>query len=269
MQQFSVPVNLEQAPVYVDPSIIHSLVHRLHAYRKCFTGSQFVEQVMELGKMAEEERLGDPSSQVTLSDSLQPYTEAYATQLGHFLLRKGLLVCLMEEWEDSQNGGEDGKLESQSSVRLNAVNTSKHLTERDKSTGSSASNSSLLERSTTSTTFVQENPPRQFKNSHQCLYRFMDMEDSTNGPVFRRVEVLSATAKDSQTQSSQSPTSQGARMTEFEQSKYGTLFLILDVLQQRAYKDRTARDYLTKLNVVRVLEQKREMDLPCSKIFRV
>ena len=225
---------------------------------------------MELGKTAEEERLGDPSSEVTPSDSLQPYTEAYATQLGQFLLRKGLLVCLMEDWEDSHNGGEDEKLESQSAERLNAVNTCKHFTERSKSLGSSASSVSLLERSTTSTSFMpQDNIPRQFKNSHHCLYRFVDMEDSSNGPIFRRVEVLSATAKDSQIQSSQSPPSQSMRMSEFEQAKYGTLFLILDVLQQRARKDHTAREFLTKLNVVRVIEQKREMDLPCSKIFRV
>ena len=250
----------------MDPPIIHSLMHRLHAYRKCFTGSQFVEQMMELGKTAEEERLGDPSSEATPSDSLQPYTEAYATQLGQFLLRKGLLVCLMEDWENSQYGCEDAKLESQSTVRLNAVNTSKHLTEGGKSIGSSPSSSSLLERSTASTSsLTQENPSRQFKNSHHCLYRFVDMEDSTSGPIFCRAQVISAIAKNSQTQSP----SQGMRMSEFEQARYGTLFLILDVLQQRARKDGAAREFLTKLNVVRVIEQKKEMNLQCSKIFRV
>lgn len=225
---------------------------------------------MELGKTVEEERLGEPPSEVSPSYSLQPYTEAYATQLGQFLLRKGILVCLMEDWEDIRNGSGDGRLESHSSVRLNAVDTSKHLTERDKGGGPSpASSSSLLEQSTTSTSSpIQDNTSRQFKNSHHCLYRFMDMEDSTSGPIFRRVQVLSATVKHSETPSPQSP-SLGTRMSEFDQAKYGTLFLILDVLQQRARRDHTARDFLARLNVIRVIEQRREMDVPCSKIFRV
>ena len=264
---------MDQSPVPLTSQIIHDLSLKLHTYRKCFTGEEFVAGLIQLGEDLDSETTEqrDLRPNETPSDRVVTYTVTSSVQLGQYLLDEGILICLLD-YANSRTGT---PLEPSSPERMNAIRTSQHNTVNEErpitphlSSNENRSDSHGSFYSTESSSPPTPNPqPPQFKNKSNCWYRFADLEDSVTGSFFHRAQILSMSNHQISSQQRRSP--DGIQVSEFDQARFGTLFLMLDVLQQRARKDRQAKQFLQRPNVIMVAQQRTGNDISCFKIFRI
>ena len=264
-------ISLDQSPVAIEPQVIYELSKRLHTYRKCFTGTEFVETLTELGQQYEEDTQDELThSNQTPTHRLVNYNIPYAKEVGQYLLREGILICLYNY--QTRNGLESSNttLESASASRLNAIDTTFHgdlITERPVSL--SPGGSSTTPSSDVSSPVSDNIPtpvPAQFRSSDQSYYRFTTFEDSPTGSFFQRSQILSCTTT---TTTSSSRAENRMSISDFDRARFGTLFLILDVCQKRARKDKEAKNFLSQNETVRISNQRTGNNISCSKIFRI
>ena len=99
----------------MDSGVLHALRAQLHTYKKCFTGKEFVDKILEMGRqfesMSENPSEADTDSQVpqgensrnssrlsarVISSTGQPivYTVQYATEVAQYLLNERILLPL-------------------------------------------------------------------------------------------------------------------------------------------------------------------------------
>ena len=260
-------VSLDQSPVPIEPNVIHELSNRLHTFKKCFTGSEFVHALVEIGQTVEEKGTDSTTSgeyQDTPTDRLVVYSITYATRLGNYLLSQDILICLYSSNVDLDPTSTEG-LESASCERLKAMNTTQHgdmkitIPDEIRSTSTSAF-SSTSSYSTGGTPSIE---PVRFHNSPHCYYRFTDIEDNTTGSFFQRAQILSSCIRTPRRLDGR------VQVSEFEQARFGTLFLILDVCHMRSNKDNEAKRFLQLHNVIMISEQRTGNNISCHKIFRV
>ena len=130
-------LDLSRTPVQLDSSVIHTLHSQLHTFKKCFSGKEFVEQLLKLGRETEAMRQSSsepttPSPQISLqlrspktgkrhiynsptSSGASPrifYTVHYAKEVGQFLLREQILLplpSLRQQSFDSDDDEEEGE----------------------------------------------------------------------------------------------------------------------------------------------------------------
>ena len=230
---------------------------------------------MELGREGELEEQNSSSTHsndTPTTASLVSYDIPYAIKLGQYLLKEGILVCLFNY--ESRNGllnstTTSTAMESTSSSRLRAIDTSLHggMSSRDGHTPSSpdcsaASGSSTPESYGGGAERVPTPEPPQFKNSSQLYYRFTDIEDGPTGSFFQRAEILAATPTTNKVENRM-------HISDFDQARFGTLFLILDVCQNRSKSDRRAKDFLQQNETIRISNQRTGNNISCFKIFRI
>ena len=137
LQKFAMSrLDLSKAPVPLDPAVVHTLHSQLHTFKKCFTGKDFVEQFLKLGREAEAGR--QSSSEPTTPSPRLPtfqrspvigghfnssatgprivYTVQYAKDVGKFLLAEKILLPLPGPWQgfgDSEGEEEEGEEEEE------------------------------------------------------------------------------------------------------------------------------------------------------------
>ncbi|CAI8010058.1 hypothetical protein GBAR_LOCUS6673 [Geodia barretti] len=112
-------LDLSRTPVQLDPGVIHTLHSQLHTFKKCFSGKEFVEQLLKLGRETEATRQNSsepttPSPQIAFqqrsprtgnrhiynsptTSGASPrifYTVHYAKEVGQFLLSELILLPL-------------------------------------------------------------------------------------------------------------------------------------------------------------------------------
>jgi len=108
-------LDLSRSPIPVDSGVLHALRAQLHTYKKCFTGKEFVDRILEMGRLYEATSRNpsevDSDSQVPQGESSrnssrlsgrvigstgQPivYTVQYATEVAQYLLNERILLPL-------------------------------------------------------------------------------------------------------------------------------------------------------------------------------
>ena len=234
----------------------------MHSIRKCFSGSEFVEAVVQIGQDKQEE-LTAPTSETG-----QPlaYNYSYATEVGQHLLNERILVCVLQHHVDPVLNG----LESSSTERMHAIDTTFHSSTEyqhhsPSSTSSTHSIGSIRDGEDAATS------RRVFQNSHQSLYRFVDMEDRESGFVFHSMQVLTAALSNSNLPNSNQPEMRrrGNEMSEFDQARFTTQVMIADILQQRVRNDKLAKTFLASPHVVQVLQRAELTDQQAYKLIRI
>ena len=238
----------------------------LHGERKCFTGKQFVEKLIEIGQQIDEghtEPIATHPSDTPTNAHLVNYSIPYAIKLGQYLLKEDILVCLYNY--ESRNGLENSTttctMESSSASRLQAIDTTLHGDMSSRNNQVPSPESSTPDSYSSQERVPTPQPP-EFKNSSNCYYRFANIEDGPAGSFFQRAQILSAT-----------PTTVTAenrmQISDFDQARFGTLFLILDVCQSRSKTDRLAKNFLLRNETVRISNQRTGNNISCSKIFHI
>lgn len=251
---------MSTCPVPITSQVLNLLNIQLHTFRKCFTGKEFVDKLIKLGQETE---LSNGSSSESPSSSGKEggvsYTGTSAVQLGQYLLNEGILICLLNYHNDRST-----PLESSSSERINAVNTTKHATvlEEERPPPSPIRPGSHLSDSTTLSPTPPPSQPPQFQNRPDCWYKFSDLEDSLEGSFLKRAQILSVCSRPPNR-----PEQNG--LSDFEQARLGTLYLLLDVFHIRSRKDSQAKRFLQQPNVILTSQQRTANNIPCYKIFRI
>ena len=299
---------MSRAPVVVDTGLLHALRTRLHTYRKCFSGKEFVDRIVEMGRQGEthsgagslgnspildpqgeDSRLqhGKLTTQV-ISPTGQPivYTVHYATEVAQYLLSERILIPLPDIFSASlitppgTSSDDDGRrtpAEGESSLDFSTerarevehsrsfrvtggisfISRSPHLSPA-RSRQLHASGRSAINPERDAATAVP-----LFSYSSQVLYKFADAEDVENSPLYQS-QILSASVYQ-QLQNS----SDGDETVEFHRARYGTLFLVYDLLLQRARKDKIAKQFLQSPWALTVAEQRRQLDINCDQVFKM
>ncbi len=64
-------------------------------------------------------------------------------------------------------------------------------------------------------------------------------------------------------------TNNGDEFLEFHRARYGTVFLVLDLLAQRVRKDRRAKEFYQSPRASAIILQRRQNDTSCDQIFKM
>ena len=284
----------------VDTEVLHALRTRLHTYKKCFSGKEFVDRIVEMGRQGETHSgagslgsspIPEPQGQGSrlqrgrlttqvISPTGQPivYTVHYAKEVAQYLLNERILLPLPDISDageitplglssEDEGGRMTGERESSLSIdRARAVDASRSL---QVAGGSSVSPhlSPIRTRpfgmGTTSRNFERDAAAIPvFSYSSQVLYKFADAEDVENGPLYQS-QILSASVHHQQN------SNDGDETIEFHRARYGTLFLVYDLLLQRVRKDRVAKQFLQSPRALTVAEQRRQLDINCDQVFKM
>ena len=131
-----------------------------------------------------------------------------------------------------------------------------------------------------STVSVHAHTVTQFAYTTEQLYKFADPEDfeeSMSAELFS--ENLSITLSHRQSEQplqqpppalpSVSSAAVNGTLSDFHLARYGTLFLLCDLLGQRARREREARLFLQTPKAQAVLREKRASNISCKRIFRL
>ena len=320
-------LDLSRAPVPVDTGVVHTLHSQLHMFKKCFSGKDFVEQLLKLGREAESARQGSsepntPSPQITgfqgspgasrhafnspASSTRINYTVQYAKDIGQFLLSEEILLSLPGLRESAGYGSEDeeegegergltGLQHESSSIqsdhRVSMQDRAEGGRGRDRdnaavkttaknagsSSSSSAENSPQLQpprrRQTRGRpqfnhlTEVEERDlstahlPRQFVYSPQSHYKFANVEDFESRALYHS-QILSASTLPQAVVGME-------ETTAFETARMGMLFLVHDLLLQRARRERRVKQFLQTPPAVSVADRRKHQYVDCNLIFKL
>ena len=300
-------LDLSRAPVPIDSAIIHTLRSQLHTYKKCFSGKEFVEQFLQLGRDAEAQRLNSsetstPSPLVahqrspglgTLAYSSTGtqivYTVHYAKEVGQYLLSERILLPLpnlshnLSELDSDSSERTPGSLGIQESSSIPSDHLVRRIGDSGTRRGAAASkhfnhlsvedSPQLLHKGHRHThdlgfqTDLQESGSTPqlvtdiFVYSPQSLYKFSDVEDFESQALYHS-QILTASAH---------PQAAGnlEEAATFERARLGMLFLVHDLLLQRAKKEKRAKQFLQTPRAVRAAEQRKEQHTNCDLIFKM
>ena len=306
MQHFAMSrVDLTRAPVPVDPTVIHTLRAQLHTFKKCFSGKEFVEQFLKLGREAEMLRLqassepSTPSPQIAMQRSPGGghaynstgtkiyYTVHYAKEVGQFLLSERVLLPLPNLHHGSSVYDSDEAAEDPvSSTRLHessSIQTDQRVRLVDAREGGGGrgglavenhlkEDSPQLPRTRRSVldyrTGIQEDEDASVKlvsdifvYSPQSLYKFSDVEDFESRTLYHSL-ILSASAHPHAASGME-------ETTAFERARMGMLFLVQDLLQQRARKDKMIKQFLQTPRALEVADRRKRQYVDCNLIFKM
>ena len=285
----------------VDAGLLHALRTRLHTYKKCFSGKEFVDRIVEMGRQGETHsgagstasspilhpqgegsRLQHLTAQV-ISPTGQPivYTVHYAAEVAQYLLSERILIPLPDVLgaalitppvTSSDDDGRHTLAEGESSLDFNTERAIVDASRSFRGTGVVLNPhlSPARSRQLVSSGMGSRNPDRDtaaavplFSYSSQALYKFADAEDVENSPLYQS-QILSASVYQ-QPQNS----GDGDETVEFHRARYGTLFLVYDLLLQRVRKDKVAKQFLQSPWALTVAEQRRQLDINCDRVFKM
>ena len=291
-------LDLTRAPVPVDSTILHTLRSQLHTFKKCFSGKEFVEQFLKLGREAETLRLSSsepntPSPQVgtqhspglgvgRVYNSASPrilYTINYAKDVGQYLLSERILLPLPNLRQsssecDSDEGGGEGRASSDRLHESSSIQSEQRARRVAGEGGAGgrtlASKSPQIPRSKPTRDY-RINPQESdltfqfvsdtFVYSPNSLYKFSDVEDFESRALYHS-QILSASAH---------PNAAGGmeEITAFEKARLGMLLLVHDLLLQRARKEKRAKQFLQTPHAVTVAERRKQQYVDCNLIFKM
>lgn len=307
-------LDLSQSPIPVDSGVLHALRAQLHAYKKCFTGKEFVDKILDIGRQSEfrsenpsegdttdsQASRGEASrnssrlSSRVISSTGQPimYTVRYATEVAQYLLNERILLPLPDaslgtgvltlplSSDEEGSTPQDPRALLTSVERTRAVDTTRPLRQGSKSSSDSPHLvprvSPLYPRSTGSTTVREQEreeekdreiPAPDFSYSSQTFYKFADVEDFESRMLYQS-QILTASSKSVRTGSGTAIVDESF---EFHRARNSTLFLVLDLIVQRARVEKRAKLFLMTPRALTVLEQKKSSELGanCDVIFRM
>ena len=288
--------------------MLHTLRAQLHTYKKCFTGKEFVDKILDVGRQSEF-RSENPSdgdttdsqasrgegsrnssrlSSRVISSTGRPimYTVRYATEVAQYLLNERILLPLPDaslgtgvltppmSSEEEGSTPQDPRALLTSMERTRAVDTTRPLRQGSKSSSDSPHLvprvSPLYPRSIGSATMreqerEEEIPAPDFSYSSQTFYKFADLEDFESRMLYQS-QILTASSKPVQ-----GGTGTADESSEFHRARNSTLFLVLDLVVQRARKEKRAKQFLMGPRALTVLEQKKSSELSgnCDMIFKM
>lgn len=307
----------------IDPWVLQCLRNQLHRYKKCFSGKEFVDKVMEIGQDYDS-RSDNPSGAETPtpgSDSHlsgragfspvgQPvqFTVRYAKEVAQFLLNEGVLIQLPRtnslsrspaltpvpstddevgfgaSYESTQAFDPSGRLRgglSGSGTSSQGSFSSPNATpkqRREKNTGNTVRHALYNSYKAQEGGANVRGLAPDFSHSLHVFYKFADSEDADNSSLHQS-QILAAstiTVRGSLNASSSSSRS-GSTTTnslrgehrDFNNAKQGTLFLVYDLLFQRARKEKRAKQFLQLPRALEVVEQRRRRNVNCDLIFKM
>lgn len=293
--------------------MLHALRAQLHTYKKCFTGKEFVDKILDIGRQSEfrsenpsegdttdsQASRGEASrnssrlSSRVISSTGQPimqYTVRYATEVAQYLLNERILLPLPDaslgtgvlplpmSSDEEGSTPQDPRALLTSMERTRAIDTTRPLRQGSKSSSDSPHLvprvSPLYPRSTGSTTVREQEREEErdreipdFSYSSQTFYKFADVEDFESRMLYQS-QILTASSKSVQTGSG---TATADESFEFHRARNSTLFLVFDLIAQRARVEKRAKLFLMTPRALTVLEQKRSSELGanCDMIFRM
>ena len=286
---------MSRAPIAIDTTVLHALRTQLHAYKKCFSGKEFVDRIIEMGRecqlqpeseantpIPQEENQEDPgiSTQViSPTGQVIVYTVHYATEVAQYLLNERILLSLpdlssgtltpplssSEEDEDEDDrGGKERSLET-STERARAVGTSRRLHLRG--AGVMSSESPQISRAMPNS-FVSDRGGsaefHAFSYSSHIFYKFADVEDFESQSLYQSQVLVASTL-----QRQPNGANGGDEHLKFHRARSGTQYLVYDLLQQRAHKERRAKQFLQLPRTIAAATQRRQSDTNCDEIFRM
>lgn len=305
LQQFPrAHFDLSRSPVPISSQVLQTLRSRLHRYKKCFSGKEFVDKVLEIGRHCDLQP--EPSSQAStptnligragISPSGQPveYTVRYATQLAQFLLTEAILLEL--PGTDSLPPGE-AITPVPSTDDEASLGASYEHPDIDELGLSSTSHSSLgsqgrqrkrqtLEQQAVFNSYRSHRSGSdvglQFSNSKTVFYKFAGSEDAESNTLYQS-HILAASSvsqasspgivltlgRSGSLNETSSTSVLGDDNRDFTRARQGTLFLVYDLLVQRSKKERRAKQFLQLPRAVEVVEQRRQRNVNCDFIFRM
>ena len=270
----------------MDSGVIHSLRIKLHTYKKCFSGKEFVDQLLEVGREAESQRQdpsepNTPSPLVTAQRSPRTgghvypstnspivYSVHYAKEVGQYLLSERILLPLPV----LVHGGMD--LDSEEMEREHSSPPrgaqSDRLMDSAERVRNSASNSAsiasrILHRSPhlllTDSQDADTSMSTIFTYSPNSLYKFADVEDFESRTLYHS-QVLTSSAHPGAAAGLEENTAS-------DRARRGMLFLVQDLLLQRARKEKRAKQFLQTPHAEMVAEQRKEQYTNCDLIFKM
>ena len=283
----------------VDSGVIHSLRLSLHTYKKCFSGKEFVDQLLLTGHEAEMNRVSrsepvTPSPLASVlgrspglggnagygSSSLSiTYSVHYAKEVGQYLVSEGILLPLPDlvtsvPDRDSEGDGEGEGKEGEAGYprRVPLVDTSRQQQVREgrwrigaaTESPSNAASRMLHQSPNLLLTDSQETDSHittAFTYSPTSLYKFADVEDFESCTLYHSQVLTSVTHPRAASGLEEGVVS--------EQARRGMLFLVHDLLQQRARRERRAKQFLQTPHAEAVAEQRRERFTNCDLIFKM
>ena len=311
--------DISKAPVPIDGRVLHTLRLQLHAIKKCFSGKEFVDKVLEIGRNygAMMENLSDTDSPGSLrrSSSLggthvlsptgQPieYTTRYACEVGQFLLKERMLIQLPKSGarDDNPSLTPQHSLETRRrhhqltasfehpDVSFESSYSHDYSPGMSRSTlgsrGTGASSTESVGRGTRRDGYQYRyhrrgdigrirDPAPEFMNSPTTFYKFTDSEDKEQSSQYQGQILVGSshvvlgpndspqpvTAAGGQGQphfTNRTRTEPGEDQVEFMNARRETLFLVFDLLVQRAKKEKRAKQFLQTPRALEVQGQRR------------
>lgn len=293
-------------------------------YKKCFSGKEFVDKVIEIGENYDP-RSDNPSGADTptpVSDSHlsgrvgfspvdQPvqYTVRYAKEVAQFLLNEGVLIQLPRT-NSSSGSGTPTPMPTDEEAALGGSYESTQafdMSGRLRGGLSASGTSSQGSFSSPNTIPKQRREKRSeiirhdlhnshrskgrgasvkglapdFSHSLHVFYKFADSEDAEHSSLHQS-QILAASSSTTRGATanvnlgSSSSQNGGALSTslrdehrDFNNARQGTLYLVYDLLFQRARKEKRAKQFLQLPRALEVVEQRRRRNVNCDLIFKM
>ena len=293
LQQFSRGhFDITKSPVPIDGRVLHTLRLQLHSIKKCFSGKEFVDKVMETGRECDLlESVSDTDSPESLKRSSvslgsshvfsptgQPieYTPRYACELGQFLLKERVLILLPKSATIQELTPQQSLVTERRRHQLTAsfehhdgFNSSHshdyspgtlRNTLSSRGTGASSAESLGHGRAAPyrynyhphSNVGQVRDPGPEFMNNANTFYKFADSEDKEQSVQYQN-QILVASSHipphpPSTAAGQRTGTLTGAETcsehAELSNARQETLFLVFDLLVQRARREKRVKQFL-------------------------
>ena len=312
--------DLSKSPVPIDGRVLHTLRLQLHAIKKCFSGKEFVDKVLEIGRNSD--LMFDNVSDTESPDSLrrsaslggsshvfsptgQPieYTNRYACDVAQFLLQEQVLIQLPKSSsrEDSQTLTPQNSLQRRHRQLTGTVehpeasyDSSSYSQDYSPgmhrsgvgSRGAGASSAESLGQGTRRDAYqpyhyppqsgagrMRRDPAPEFMNTPTTFYKFADSEDKEQSILYQSQILVASSHVVPQSSTSGSAGQAGASrpprhgsvtrteaqqdQTELLSAKRETLYLVFDLLVQRARREKRAKHFLQTPRAVEIQGQRR------------
>ncbi len=291
---------MSQSPVPIDGRLLQCLRNQLHRFKKCFTGKEFVDKVLEVGELFDFR--SEPSSnastpiqvagQAGISLGGQPveYTVRYATELAQFLLRESMLIELPSSSTSLRSGASFTPAPSTDNERSLGESLERHdlsdglsaesqvsISSQRRTGGGRLEQQAIFNSYSQRSASISRSAHQAFSNNQYVFYKFADSQDADSNSLYQS-HILAASTAGSQTTghltlgrslSRSTAASLQEEHREFTQARQGTLFLVYDLLVQRGKKERRAKQFLQTPRALEVVELRRRRNVDCNLIFKM
>ena len=293
----------------IDGRVLHTLRLQLHAIKKCFSGKEFVDKVLEIGRnydlmfdgVSDNESPGSlrRSASVGGSHMFSPtaqaidYTTRYACEVGQFLLKERILIQLPKKSGQSEVNNirsltpqhslearrrrhqltasfEQPDISFESSYSHDYSPGMQHSTTASCGTGAESTVGPVTARDRyqyryhpQSDVRRKRNPAPEFMNTPTTFYKFTDSEDKDQSSQYQSMILVASShillgphtspqlpGATGQLGSALRPPHLANRSEakedqgDFINARMETLFLVFDLLAQRAKKEKRAKQFL-------------------------